>query len=228
MKKDNLKKLFDYVDENEKASVEFQTVWRKAHRKSWKQRMIQSAGPNLAILLILLVITPILGHLAVNQNSSSKSAQSMSDRPSHHDYTISGKVYNFPNQIIVKGKSNLPEGTIISMQYTEKNGEPLLYEEKGTANSEGSFQIMGDRLDRSKDYVVKVIVYPDVQQTKVKKILGNRGQHFTDSSSGFTYTKDGNSYSGLRVLGLVNMDDDEQHVISEFLMPLEEFEAYFK
>ncbi|MCR8848525.1 hypothetical protein NQ095_08935, partial [Rossellomorea sp. SC111] len=59
MKKDRLKKLFNHVDENEKSTVEFQTVWRKAHRRDWKRRLFQSAGPNIAILMFLLILTPL-------------------------------------------------------------------------------------------------------------------------------------------------------------------------
>jgi hypothetical protein len=224
MKKNDLKKLFDYVDENEKTSVEFQTVWRKAHRKSWKQKLIQSAGPNLAILLILFVLTPIVGHYIVNQDSSSNSAPSAADR-SQTEYTISGKVYNFPNQVVVKGKSNLPEGTIISLEYREKNEESILYREKGKAGPEGSFQITGDRLEREEDYIVNVIVYPHIQQDSIKKRFGSKGQHLTNSTDEFPYTQDGESYTGLQVLGQVNKSgENNQSVVAEFLVPLEKFE----
>lgn len=76
MKKDRLKKLFDHVDENEKSTVEFQTVWRKAHRRDWKRRLFQSAGPNLAVLMILLILTPLAGYYFINPEHTSHSAQS--------------------------------------------------------------------------------------------------------------------------------------------------------
>ncbi|XXM72699.1 hypothetical protein ACQ0QQ_02040 [Lysinibacillus sphaericus] len=226
MKKDDLKKLFDYVDEKEKTSVEFQTVWRKANRKSWKQKLIQSAGPNLAILLILFVLTPIAGHYIVNQASTSNASPSIADHPSETEYSISGKVYNFPNQIVVKGSSNLPEGTIISLEYREKDKSINLYQEKGVAGPEGSFQIKGDRLEKEEDYIVNVTVYPHIQRDSIKKMFGSKGQLLSKSSDGFTYTQDGVSYTGLQLLGQVNKSGgNNQSVLSEFLVPLEEFES---
>ncbi|MBH9968074.1 hypothetical protein [[Bacillus] enclensis] len=225
MKKDDLKKLFDHVDENEKTSVEFQTVWRKAHRKSWKQKLIQSAGPNLAILLILLVLTPITGYYIVNQSVTSSSAPSVAVHPPETEYVISGKVYNFPNQIVVKGRSNLPEGTIISLKYSKKDKATNLYVEKGVADQEGSFRITGDRLERKEDYIVNIIVYPHIQRDSIKEMLGSKGQYLTKSSDGFTYAHEGESYTGLQILGQVNKSgSNSQSVLSEPLVPLEEFE----
>ncbi|MFD2680859.1 hypothetical protein [Bacillus seohaeanensis] len=229
MKKDDLKKLFDYVDENEKASVEFQTVWRKAHRKNWKKRLFQSAGHNLAILITILILTPIVGHYVINQNPISNSAQYMSDHSSQSDYSISGKVYNFPNQIVIKGESNLPEGTIINIEHLEKSGETLLFQGKVATDSDGSFQFTTDRLEKNKEYVIDVTVYSHIQNQNVKNMLGDRGENLMNrknKNSVFQYHQDGENYSGLRKLGFVNkIDDTSQYVIAEFLMAPQEFEA---
>ncbi|OAT79716.1 hypothetical protein A6P54_16620 [Bacillus sp. MKU004] len=225
MKKDDLKKLFDHVDENEKTSVEFQTVWRKAHRKSWKQKLIQSAGPNLAILLVLIVLTPIIGYYLVNQNLSFNSAQSLNKNPPKADFTISGKIYNFPNQVVIKGQSNLPGDTIINVEHLEKDNQTLISKGKIKTNPDGSFQFTTNRFDREKDYIFKVIVYSHAQSQSIKNLIGESGQKLKKNSSAFSYSHDGRKYLGLKLFGLINMDDGKQHIVSEFLMPSNEFEA---
>lgn len=228
MKKDDFKKLFDYVDENENSSVEFQTVWRKAHRKKWVRKQIQSAGHNLAILLTILILAPIVGHYVINQDSPSDSAQFMEEGSSHSDYKVSGKIYNFPNQIVVKGESNLPDGTIINLEHLQKDGEKILAKKEVTTNPDGSFQITTDRLEKNKEYIIKILVYSDIQNEEVKNILGNRGEKIKskkNEDSVFQYTQDGGNYTGLMMLGTVNkIDDTNQYVISEFLLTKQEFE----
>ncbi|MCA1055867.1 hypothetical protein LCM10_12790 [Rossellomorea aquimaris] len=222
MKKDDLDRLFKYVDEHEKSSIEFQSVWRKAHRNDWKRNLFQSASHNLAILMIIVILTPLLGHYLVASNPSSDAARSISGTA----YDISGKVYNFPNQIVIKGQSNLPEGTMISVEKFEHDGGPLLSHREARTNSDGSFQSTFDRLDRNKNYIVKVTVYSHNQSKPVKKVLGDRGDQLRNADSGFLYKEEGKEFNGLRVMGLVNkIDDDGQHVLSEFLMDTQEFKA---
>jgi hypothetical protein len=227
MKKD-FKKLFDYVDKNEKTSVEFQTVWRKAHRRNWKKRLFQSAGPNLAILITILILTPIVGHYVINQNSISNSAQFMAEQSSQSDYNISGKVYNFPNLIVIKGESNLPGGTIINIEHLEKDGGTVVSQGKVTTDSDGSFQFTTDRLEKNKEYLVKVMVYSHIQNQRVKKMLGDRGENIgniKNTKSEFQYNHNDEEYYGLKLIGIVNkIDDTNQYKLSEILMTTQEFE----
>jgi hypothetical protein len=225
MRKDNLKKLFNYVNENEKSSVEFQAVWRKVHRTRWKKRILQSAVHNIAIFITILILTPIVGNYVLTQKPLSNSSQYSSDHISKIDYNISGKVYNFPNQIVIKGQSNLPKGTIISLEQLEKEGE-FISEDRVSTSENGSFQFTTDRLDRSKEYIVKVSVYSHIQKQDIKAMLGDKGENLRNS--GYLYQQNGKSFYGLKLLGLANkIDDTNEYVLSTFLQSPKEFDTTY-
>ncbi|BCB03957.1 hypothetical protein [Bacillus sp. KH172YL63] len=225
MKKDDLNVLFDHIDAHEKSSVEFQTVWRKAHRSKWKTRLFQSARYNVALLLIFFIMTPLIGYYAINQHTTAGSGQSGAG-PTQM-FNLSGKVYNFPNQIVIKGTSNLPEGTVLVVEHVKRNGKTLISHDTFKTDKEGTFQYTTDRLERDQEYILDVKLYPHKQSPQVKKVLGKRGEHlntFTEKDIGFHYEVDGKQYNGIRMLGLVNkIEDTAQLVGSEFLMGYEEF-----
>ncbi|PFA69123.1 hypothetical protein CN378_04385 [Bacillus sp. AFS015802] len=229
MKKAKLKTLFDHIDEQEKSTVEFQTVWRKAHRRDWKRRVYQSAVPNMAFLMILLIITPLAGYYFISPGEDTRSAQSLEDH--EESYEMSGKVYNFPNQVVIKGETSLPEGAMLMIEQYKRDGVTLIRREKVTTDSDGYFQFATDRLQRDKEYIVKVMLYPHLQRESIKKVVGKRGDKLSDVENGelvFDYRHDGIEYSGLKLVGLANkMEDTTEKVVSEFLMSEKEFEALY-
>ncbi|MBW3111718.1 hypothetical protein KYJ26_07750 [Bacillus sp. MCCB 382] len=228
MKKDKVKKLFDHVVDNEQSAVEFQTVWRKANKRNWTRRLFQSAGPNVAILMIILVLTPLAGFYFINSEHSSHSAQSTS-KLSDGDYDISGKVYNFPNQIVIKGETGLPEGAILTIEHFMRDGQTLISKDKVTTNSDGYFQYATDRLERDKEYIVKVMLYPHLQNDSIKEQIGSKGENLKKIEKEehiFQYHRKQDKYTGLRLMGLVNKTEDTtQQVSAEFLISEQEFEA---
>jgi hypothetical protein len=223
MKKDRLKKLFDHVDENEKSTVEFQTVWRKAHRRDWKRRLFQSAGPNLAVLMILLILTPLAGYYVINPEHISDSSQSSSNK-SENVYDLSGKVYNFPNQIVIKGETGLPEGAILTIEHLARDDQTLIRKEEVSTTSDGYFQYKTDRLEKDKEYIVKVILYPHLQTESIKNQLGERGENLKKRKNVFRYQRGEAEYSGMKMVGLVNkIEDTTEYVSAEFLRNEQEF-----
>ncbi|WP_213086459.1 hypothetical protein [Rossellomorea vietnamensis] len=223
MKKDRLKKLFDHVDENEKSSVEFQTVWRKAHRRDWKRRLSQSAGPNLAVLMILLILTPLAGYYFINPEHPSDSAQSSANQ-NEKVYDLSGKVYNFPNQIVIKGETGLPEGAILTIEHLERDGQTLIRKEEVSTTSTGYFQYTTDRLEKDKEYIVKVILYPHLQNESIKNQIGERGENLKKRKNVFWYQRGEVEYFGMKMVGIVNkIEDTTEYVSSEFLRSEKEF-----
>ncbi|MBN8191780.1 hypothetical protein JI667_06400 [Bacillus sp. NTK074B] len=227
MKNDKLKTLFNHVDVHEKSTVEFQTVWRKAHRRDWKLRVFQSAGPNIAFFMIILIMTPLAGYYFITPETDTQPAQSMVDHEA--SYEMSGKVYNFPNQVVIKGEASLPEGAMLAIEQYKRDGVTLISKGKVTTDSDGYFQFTTDRLQRDKEYIVKVMLYPHLQSNSIKGIIGERGDKLNDFKNGelaFHYRHDGIEYSGLKLVGLVNkMEDTDEKVISEFLMSEKEFDA---
>jgi hypothetical protein len=231
MKKNEFKKLFNYVEENEKSSVEFQSVWRKAHRRNWQKRLFQSAGHNLAVLLTLLTLTPILGYYVIDQSPSPNSAQSTSEQKVQKSIYFSGKIYNFPNQIVIKGESDLPQGTVIKIELLERDGETVVSRGESMTKSDGAFQYIADRLDRGKEYIVMATLNSHNQNLQVKKVLGSNGENLwttKNRNSTFQYHHGGEDYYGLKLIGIVNkIDDTNQHVGSTFLMTAREFEELY-
>ncbi|MFI8685719.1 hypothetical protein [Rossellomorea sp. NPDC077527] len=228
MKKDEWKKLFEHLDETETSSIEFQNVWRKANRKNWKRRLFQSAVPNVAFLLAILILTPLAGYYLISPEQVLHSAQSTAnDTKSHYD--LSGKVYNFPNQIVIKGETELPEGAILTIEHLESDEKTLISKGKVTTTSDGYFQYTTNRLERDKEYIVKVMLYPHLQNDTIKKLLGSKGKNLKkveNEESVFHYHYKEVEYSGLKLVGLVNkVEDTTQQVTSEFLVSEQEYET---
>ncbi len=230
MKNDKLKKLFDHVDENETSTVEFQTVWRKVHRRDWKRRLFQSAGPNIALLMIILVLTPLAGYYLISPEPATQSSHS---KVNHElsDYELTGKVYNFPNQIVIKGETGLPEGAILTIDHFKRDGKTLISREKVTTTSDGYFQFTTHRLEGDKEYIVKVMLYPHLQNDSIKKLVGRKGEYLKEvknKESVFHYHHKEVEYFGLKLVGLVNkIDDTPEQISAEFLMSEQEFEAVY-
>ncbi|MCR8851033.1 hypothetical protein NQ095_21685, partial [Rossellomorea sp. SC111] len=219
---------FNHVDENEKSTVEFQTVWRKAHRRDWKRRLFQSAGPNIAILMFLLILTPLAGHYLINQEQVSQSAQSIPNQ-GESVYGLSGKVYNLPNQVVIKGETGLPEGAVLTIEHFERDDQTLIRKEEVTTSSDGYFQYSTDRLEREKEYIVKVILYSHLQNETVKNQLGEKGENLKNKKNEdgvFQYQYDEVEFTGIKMVGLVNkIEETKEYVSAEFLRSEKEFKV---
>ncbi len=226
MKRNDFKKLFDYVDKSENTSVEFQSVWRKTHRRNWVKRLFQSSLHNVAILLTLLILTPVLGHFVMNQNLNSESSDLLSE---HSNFYISGNVYNLPNLVLIKGLSNLPLDTVVTIEKIAREDNTVVLEEEITIDAEGSFQFVTERLEKDREYLLNVSIYSHNQTQRVKGIMGENGERlesFTSANGIFQYRKNNENFYGLRLMGVAyKVDDNKYHLLPKYLMDIKEFEA---
>jgi hypothetical protein len=191
---------------------------RKKFRYVLQPLILGVAGIATLLLFISVVIpfnTPILNNALNNK-----------------DYNFSGNVYNFPNQIVVKGVSNLPEGTLISIEKSDSEEQVDIYEDKVTIDSQGSFQFITKRLEKDKEYLLNFIIYSHVQPKRVKNILGERGQQLKNvknTQGVFQYHKKETNYYGLKLMGVAyRVDSNEHHLLPNNLREIEEFEADYQ
>jgi hypothetical protein len=176
---------------------------------------------------LLLILTPLASYYLISPEPDSHSSQTVTNNK-ESDYALSGKVYNFPNQIVLKGETGLPEGAVLTIKRFERDGKTLITKEEVKTVSDGYFQFTTDRLERNKEYIVKVIIYPHLQNESIKKKLGGRGENLKNGESVFDYHHEEMEYSGLMMVGLVNkIEDTTQYVSADFLMSEQEFKDVY-
>ncbi|OIU71698.1 hypothetical protein [Rossellomorea aquimaris] len=140
-------------------------------------------------------------------------------------YHFSGNVYNLPNQVVIKGLSNFPEGTVITLEKSGDKNNSFELEDKVKVNREGSFQFVTERVKRDKQLLLNVIIYPHLQTQDVKNILGERGKELKDvknTKGAFKYRFNGNDYYGLKLMGVAyRVDTTEYHLLPKDLREME-------
>ncbi|XXM72384.1 hypothetical protein ACQ0QQ_00330 [Lysinibacillus sphaericus] len=141
-------------------------------------------------------------------------------------YHFSGNVYNLPNQVVIKGLSNFPEGTVITLEKSGDKINSFELEDEVTVNREGSFQFVTERVKRDKQFMLNVIIYPHIQTPRVKNILGERGEELKDvknTKGSFKYRFNGNDYYGLKLMGVAyRVDTAEYHLLPNDLREMED------
>lgn len=191
-------------------------------RKTFKnvlQPLILGLAGIAALLLFIAIVIPI-------------DNPSLNNALKNKDYNFSGNVYNLPNQIVVKGVSNLPEGTVISIEKSDSKDNHNIYEGEVIIDNQGSFQFVTKRLEKDKDYLLNFVIYPHVQPKRVKNLLGDRGQQLKNVKNTpgiFRYQKNEINYYGLKLMGVAyRVDTNEHHLMPKNLRELEEFEKKYQ
>lgn len=148
------------------------------------------------------------------------------------DYTFSGNVYNLPNQIVVKGVSNLPEGTVISIEKSESEEDTDIFEDEVTIDNQGSFQYVTKRLEKDKDYLLNFIIYPHIQTKHIKSLIGERGEQLKNVKNTrgvFQYHRNETDYYGLKLMAVAyRVDTNEHHLMPKNLREIEEVEDIYQ
>ena len=107
---------------------------------------------------------------------------------------------------------------------SDLDDQKLIRKEEVSTTSEGYFQYTTDRLEKGKEYIVKVILYPHLQTEAIKDQIGERGENLKKRKNVFRYQRGEVEYFGMKMVGVVNkIEDTTEYVSSEFLRSEKEF-----
>ncbi|WP_421378486.1 hypothetical protein ACOJQI_13115 [Bacillus salacetis] len=199
MKDENLRKLFKEVDKSEDTSIEFETVWRKANRRGWKDKYFHSLRHNLAILCTLLILAPVVGSFIVSNPQSDKDA----DFYENHD-VIQGQTRRLADKAVIKGQSSLPEGSIIQLKLIKIESETIIDEKEIQIDRAGSFIGTFHVPDKQEDYIVMLELFPHLQSKSIQEVIGPKGENLYSSpqvNGVYHYLIEKELYTGIRLYG---------------------------
>ncbi|MCA1054171.1 hypothetical protein LCM10_04165 [Rossellomorea aquimaris] len=190
---------------------------RKQKKRKTLTNKLQPIFLSIAGILVLMVIISNvlpLDHLTRNNADN------------HETYQFSGNVYNLQHLVVIKGLSNLPEGTVITVEKAGKEKDAFLYEDSVEVDDEGSFQFFIERAKKDEEYLMNVIIYSHLQPQRVKQVLGERGQELKqikNAKGAFEYRYNGNDYYGLKLMGAAyRVDTTEYHLLPKYLRDIKE------
>jgi hypothetical protein len=199
------KNLMDVSNKHEK---------RKSIRNKLQPLLLSLAG--IAVLVMIMSFVAPFEQFTTNNAGKTESFQ------------FSGNVYNLPKLVVIKGLSNFPEGTIITVEKSGEEENSFVLEDEVKVDRDGAFQFVTERVKRDEEFLLNVIIYPHLQTQRVKNILGERGEELKDvknTKGSFKYRFNGNDYYGLKLMGVVyRVDTTEYHLMPNHLREIEAIE----
>ncbi|MDT9027520.1 hypothetical protein [Rossellomorea yichunensis] len=197
MKNNELSKLLNVIEEEENSSVEFETVWRKANRKNWLERYFQSLKYNLAFLLILFILTPLLFDVLFSNNIS-VSETTQNSPVNEGNFYIKANTYGLPDEVIIRGQSALPEGTELVLKvFPSKELNTVTEEKVIETERDGSFTIIFNRLKNNQDFFVTLELFSHKQNIKTQDLISEMKD--IGMSEIFNYKYKHKTYKGFRL-----------------------------
>jgi hypothetical protein len=203
----------------EKIHKNLMNVNRKLEKKKSIRNKLQPfflSFAGIAVLAMLIVFVGPLDRFITNNAGNTEAFQ------------FSGNVYNLPKIVVIKGLSNFPEGTIITVEKSGEEKNSFVLEDEVKVDSDGAFQFVTEREKRDEEFLLNVIIYPHVQTQGVKNLLGDRGEELRNVKNTrgfFKYRFNGNDYYGLKLMGLAyRVDTTEYHLMPNNLREMEDIE----
>ncbi|MGD6966444.1 hypothetical protein ACQCVP_08455 [Rossellomorea vietnamensis] len=129
----------------------------------------------------------------------------------------------FDKRMVVRGQTNLPEGSVIQaglkeypddapieqvMDATAQPLEEFILTDTGEVGEDGTFLIVLKRGNTEKRYQLIVEFPADLQPPAVQEKYGIYGQNIGDSDGAYQYDKDGKTYTGIIRFAPIPMPSD--------------------
>ncbi|MCA1060570.1 hypothetical protein LCL96_16665 [Rossellomorea aquimaris] len=143
--------------------------------------------------------------------------------PSGVRIDLSGTVLLQGDELIVEGKSNLPEDSIMFAglkDYTQfepyarvinwqgEESEEYVTESTGVVDEKGNFKIKVDRVNPDSRYKLEVIFNPAIQKSKIQEIYGFWGEDIALNIGYFDFEYNENTLSGMiKIAPIVSITD---------------------
>ncbi|MBN8192872.1 hypothetical protein JI667_12040 [Bacillus sp. NTK074B] len=132
--------------------------------------------------------------------------------PSGVRIDLSGTVLLNGDELIVEGKSNLPEDSILFaglkdygdfesyarvINWQGEESEEYVTESTSVVDEKGNFQIKVDRVDPDSRYKLEVLFNPAIQKSKVQEIYGFWGEDIAPNIGYLDFEYNENTVSGM-------------------------------
>ncbi|MGG3914215.1 hypothetical protein [Rossellomorea vietnamensis] len=170
----------------------------------------------LIIFAILIVLTGCRVEMATELPQKPKA-------PSGVRIEMSGTVSLQGKELIVEGKSNLPEDSIIFaglkdygemesyarvINWQGEETDEYVTENTGVVDDKGNFQIKVDRVNPESRYKLEVLFNPAIQKSKIQEIYGFWGEDIARNIGYLDFEYNGNTLSGMiKVAPIVSITD---------------------
>ncbi|RIW30416.1 hypothetical protein D3H55_16920 [Bacillus salacetis] len=117
-----------------------------------------------------------------------------------------------PKKAIIRGRSTLPEGTVLFVKvYESKKFDKTIEIEKAIINADGSYSVLLDREIPERDYYLTLELLPHKQNKEVKEMIGDHGINLKYSTwiDGLVdYYHEGELFNGIRMYGKIYANDE--------------------
>jgi hypothetical protein len=117
-----------------------------------------------------------------------------------------------PNKAIIRGRSTLPEGTVLSVKvYASKPFDNPIEEQEAVTDAEGNYSVLLNRKIREKDYYLTLELFPHQQNQEVKDVIGDDGVNLKYSKridGQVEYYHGDKPYTGIRMYGKIHANDE--------------------
>jgi hypothetical protein len=138
--------------------------------------------------------------------------------------TLESYVQYDPKRLILRGQTNLPQGTVLQAGLKEFPGgvehedvltgkvEPLdeyVLEQEGEVDEEGSFLIVLKRQDTSKRYQISLRFRPEIQPPEVQEKYGEFGEMIGSSEGNYKYDANGTPATGIAIFAPLGAFSDQ-------------------
>ncbi|PFG07501.1 hypothetical protein [Bacillus sp. es.034] len=170
----------------------------------------------LILFAILIVLTGCRVEMATELSPKPKA-------PSGVRIEMSGTVSLQGKELIVEGKSNLPEDSIIFaglkdygemesyarvINWQGEETDEYVTESTGVVDDKGNFQIKVDRVNPESRYKLEVLFNPAIQKSKIQEIYGYWGEDIARNIGYLDFEYNGNTLSGMiKVAPIVSITD---------------------
>jgi len=214
-KEKELKNVFIEWGKNKQPSVSFEAIWQNANQK----RSVRTFSHYMLLATAILLSLTILG-----SHGAFKWEQGSSTISESHKVMIKGSVYGLSTKIIVRGKSNLPDGAIIQATLSkDEESKTVVLEEMATVDKEGNFIFVIRRPVIEQDYILSVCFLPPLQPKPVQQIYGEFGERIEQGEETFRYRKNEITYMGVklydRIYGYTNTIKGQRTFLQHNLSP---------
>ncbi|WP_456272946.1 hypothetical protein [Bacillus sp. AK031] len=172
--------------------------------------MLKKAITLITVLLVLALLTGCRVVLVDKTLQAEEKAPEIAE--GNEVIALDGNVQYDPNRLIIRGQTNLPQGTVLQSGLQEFPGgvehddvlagkvepvEEYTLEEQGEVNEDGSFLIVLNRQDTSKRYQVSLRFSPEIQPAEVQGKYGEFGERIGSSDGVYKYEVNGTPVTGI-------------------------------
>jgi hypothetical protein len=179
---------------------------------TFHKRLVPKLIGIAATMIMLVSSADFLKETPLFQSSAQHMADERQPVTQIHFNKQYQSLIGLPNKAVIRGRSNLPEGTVFSVKvYPTDKLDTVIEEKKAVTDEDGNYSVLINREIRDQDYFLTLELLPDQQNETVKEVLGENGVNLKYSKwidGQVDYYHGNQQYTGIRLYGKIHANDE--------------------